>query len=60
MFDLSLVLIGYVPESIFAEAGVATAFRVLRVFRVLRLLRACEEVKLIISVLIKSMSALAY
>lgn len=60
IFDLSLVLIGYVPESLMANASMAMAFRVLRVFRVLRLLRTCEEIKLIISVLIKSTSALVY
>lgn len=60
LFDLALVLIGYVPETLFANAGMAMAFRVLRVFRVLRLLRACQEVKLIVSVLVKSTSALAY
>lgn len=60
IFDLSLVLIGYIPENLVANAAFATAFRVLRVFRVLRLLRACKEIKLIISVLIKSMSSLLY
>lgn len=60
IFDLSLVLIGYIPEDLVADASVATAFRVLRVFRVLRLLRTCQEIKLIVSVLAKSMSALAY
>ena len=60
IFDLSLVLIGYIPEDIVANASIATAFRVLRVFRVLRLLRTCKEIKLIISVLIKSMSSLMY
>lgn len=60
LFDLALVLIGYVPETLFANAGMAMAFRVLRVFRVLRLLRTCQEVKLIVSVLVKSTSALAY
>lgn len=60
IFDLSLVLIGYIPENCVANASMAMAFRVLRVFRVLRLLRACKEIKLIISVLVKSMSALVY
>lgn len=60
IFDLTLVLIGYIPEDLVADASVATAFRVLRVFRVLRLLRTCKEIKLIVSVLAKSMSALAY
>ena len=60
LFDLTLVLIGYIPENLVANASIATAFRVLRVFRVLRLLRTCKEIKLIISVLIKSMSSLMY
>ena len=60
IFDLSLVLISYIPESIFADASTLMALRVLRVFRVLRLLRTSKEIKLIITVLIKSMSALFY
>lgn len=53
IFDLSLVLIGYIPETLFADASAMTAIRVLRVFRVLRLLRAAKEIKVIITVLIK-------
>jgi len=60
IFDLSLVLIGYVPETMFANASAMTAIRVLRVFRVLRLLRAAKEIKIIITVLLKSMSAMFY
>lgn len=60
IFDLSLVLIGYIPEAWMANASMAMAFRVLRVFRVLRLLRTCKEIKLIISVLVRSLSALFY
>lgn len=60
IFDLSLVLIGYIPETLFADASAMTAIRVLRVFRVLRLLRAAKEIKVIITVLIKSMSAMFY
>lgn len=60
IFDLSLVIIGYIPEDLMANASMAMAFRVLRVFRVLRLLRTCKEIKLIISVLVKSTSALFY
>ena len=60
VFDLSLVLISYIPESLFANGSAMMALRVLRVFRVLRLLRSAREIKLIISVLIKSLSALFY
>ena len=44
-FDLILVLIGYIPETLFANASMLMALRVLRVFRVLRLLRAAKEIK---------------
>lgn len=60
VFDLSLVLIGYIPEAWLANASIAMALRVLRVFRVLRLLRTSREIKLIISVLAKSVSSLFY
>ena len=55
IFDLTLVLIGYIPENLFANASMMMALRVLRVFRVLRLLRAAKEIKLIVTVLIRSM-----
>ena len=60
IFDLTLVLISYIPEGLFESAHMMVAFRVLRVFRVLRLLRTAPEIKLIISVLAKSFSALFY
>ena len=60
IFDLSIVLISYIPESLFSDSATISAIRVLRVFRVLRLLRVSDEIKLIISVLVKSFSALFY
>ena len=60
IFDLSLVLIGYIPEALVANASMMMALRVLRVFRVLRLLRACQEIKLMVTVFVKSLSALFY
>ena len=54
IFDLSIVLISLVPESLFTDSSTISAIRVLRVFRVLRLLRVNDEIKLIISVLVKS------
>lgn len=60
IFDLSLVLIGYIPDTLFDNASSMMALRVLRVFRVLRLLRSAKEIKLIMTVLIKSMSAMFY
>lgn len=60
IFDLSLVLVGYIPETLFENASAMMALRVLRVFRVLRLLRAAKEIKVIVSVLLKSTTAMFY
>lgn len=60
IFDLILVIIGYIPPTIASNASSMMALRVLRVFRVLRLLRATKEIKLIITVLIRSMTSMIY
>ena len=60
VFDLSIVLICLIPESIFENAGTITTLRVLRVFRVMRLLKSNKEIQLIVEVLWKSVSALFY
>ena len=60
IFDLSLVLISYIPESLFEGSSTIMVIRILRIFRVLRLLRASEEIKMIVAVLSKSFSALFY
>lgn len=60
IFDLTLVVIGYIPETLVPNAQMMMGMRVLRVFRVLRLLRAAKEIKLIMTVLVKSMSAMFY
>ncbi len=60
VFDLILVLIGWIPASLFDSASTLMALRVLRVFRILRLLRTAKEIKLIVSVLIKSMKSMVY
>ncbi|MGM9698423.1 MAG: ion transporter [Prevotella sp.] len=60
IFDLTLVIVGYIPETMVANASMMMAIRVLRVFRVLRLLRTAKEIKVIITVLIRSFSAMFY
>ena len=60
IFDIIIVLISLVPENLFENGTVASSFRVLRVFRVLRLLKANPEVRLITSVLLKSIKTLYY
>lgn len=60
IFDLTLVLVGYIPSNLAINASAMMALRVLRVFRVLRLLRVSKEIKLIISVLIRSLTSMFY
>jgi voltage-gated sodium channel len=60
IFDITLVLIALIPPSIFPNATLLMSMRVLRVFRVLRLLKTSYEIRLIISVLVRSFSALTY
>lgn len=60
LFDLLLVLVGWIPTSISDSASTLMALRVLRVFRILRLLRTAKEIKLIVSVLLKSMKSMLY
>lgn len=60
VFDLILVIIGWIPPSIAGHGSMMMVLRILRVFRVLRLLRATPEIKLMVSVLIKSMKSMLY
>lgn len=60
LFDLTIVLVSYIPEHIFADTSIVTAIRVLRVFRIFRLLRAFPELKLMTTVLVRSLSTLGY
>jgi len=60
IFDVSIVIVCLIPESLFQNSETIAALRVLRVFRILRLLRANEEIRLIVAVLVKSVSALFY
>ncbi|MBR5594895.1 MAG: ion transporter [Alistipes sp.] len=60
IFDLTLVIIGYIPASLVSNGAAMLSLRVLRVFRVLRLLRASKGIKVMVNALIKSFSALFY
>lgn len=60
VFDLVLVIIGWIPTSAAHSGSTMMALRVLRVFRVLRLLRTAKEIKLIVAVLVKSMRSMMY
>lgn len=60
LFDLFVVIVGYIPEDISSNSGVIAAIRVLRVFRIMKLFKVNIELRLIISVMVRSMRALTY
>lgn len=61
IFDLVIVVAGYIPPSIVGDNGIMVEIlRLIRVFRVLRLLRTLEELRLIVTVLMRSMRTLTY
>jgi voltage-gated sodium channel len=55
-FDIIVVGAAFVP----AVAGFSTVLRILRVLRVLRLIKAIPEMRLIVNVLIRSLSSMTY
>lgn len=61
IFDLIIVGAGYIPSSWFGDNGIVIEIlRIIRVFRVLRLLRTMEELRLIVTVLLRSLKTLTY
>ena len=60
VFDLSLIILSYIPENLIQDTSFIMSIRILRVFRVLRLLRTAKELKIIVTVLLRSFSAMCY
>ncbi len=60
LFDLFLVVTGYLPESLFPSGTCLLIFRIVRILRVLRLVRTSTELKLILAVLLRSFKTLIY
>ena len=56
VFDLVIVAAAFVP----ASNGVGPLLRILRVFRVLRLVKTLPELRLIVSVLVRSVGSMKY
>ncbi|MBL8762856.1 MAG: ion transporter [Phycisphaerae bacterium] len=56
IFDLVIVVAALIP----ASNGVGPVLRVLRVFRVLRLVKAIPELRLIVTVLLRSVASMKY
>lgn len=55
-FDIIVVGAAFVPQ----VAGFSTALRILRVLRVLRIVKAIPEMRLIVSVLVRSVTSMTY
>lgn len=61
IFDLIIVAAGYIPASwVGDQGGFIVLLRIIRVFRVLRLLRTMEELRIIVTVLLRSLKTLTY
>ena len=60
IFDLSIVLVCIIPESLFGNTALASTLRILRVFRIIKLFRTNDEIQLLVTVLSKSVRTLFY
>jgi len=60
LFDIVIVSVSYIPDSLFENSAALSVFRIMRVFRVLRLVKTLPELKVIVSVLLKSLKSLGY
>ena len=60
LFDIFIVSICYIPDVWIANSDALSVFRVMRVFRVLRLVKTFPELKIIVSVLLRSLKSLCY
>ncbi len=57
-YDIIIVLISLIPESIFTDANAISALRILRVFRIFRIFKAIPSMGLMARVLIGSIKSL--
>ena len=60
IFDLSIVIVCIIPESLFGSAALASTLRILRVFRIIKLIKTNDEIHLLVTVLSKSVKTLFY
>lgn len=56
IFDLVIIIAAFIP----ASSGIGPVLRVLRVFRVLRLVKTIPELRLIVTVLVKSVASMKH
>lgn len=60
LFDLFIVGICFVPESLLFNSAALSVFRVMRIFRILRLVKTLDELRVIVDVLLRSIKSLFY
>lgn len=60
IFDLTIVTVCIIPESLFGSAALASTLRILRVFRIIKLFKTNDEIQLLVTVLSKSVKTLFY
>ena len=60
IFDLLIVIVCLIPESLFGSTALASTLRILRVFRIIKLFRTNDEIQLLVTVLSKSVRTLFY
>ena len=60
VFDIIIILPALIPESLIENSSSLSILRILRTFRILRVLRVNPEIKIIFSVLVKSVRSLIY
>ena len=58
-FDILLVSLSFIPESLLSNPELVTSLRILRVFRVFRLIKAFPELQIITKVLLRSIASLS-
>jgi voltage-gated sodium channel len=60
IFDILIVGVCYIPESLLASSAAISVFRIMRIFRILRLTKTFPELRVIITVLLRSIKSLSY
>lgn len=60
ILDLIIVITGWIPEDLFADAAFMALMRVLRVFRLVKIFRTNAEMRIMISVMVQSTRTLCY
>ena len=58
IFDLIIVVAGYIPEDLFSDSSMIALLRIMRVFRLIKIFRTNAEMRIIVTVMMRSMRTL--